>query len=74
MSIQVRVIAVDNQKYTATVEAFDGAQRILKSSVGFKTASKTSIESAIKKSLKTFNRPSFGGMEIIFLCRMGEIS
>ncbi|RZF53666.1 hypothetical protein EXE30_06740 [Acinetobacter halotolerans] len=74
MKVQVRVTDINRQKMQFTVEAIDGSNLILKRSFQFKTESKKHIESVINKELKTFNKPSYGGIEIVFMCRLGVLS
>ncbi|MDR3027284.1 MAG: hypothetical protein LBV35_02370 [Acinetobacter sp.] len=74
MSVQVQVIEINRQKMTVTIEAFNGSQRIFKSSMPYKTETRAHIESLLKKELKAFERPSYGGMNITFMCRIGGLS
>lgn len=73
MSVEVQVTAIDRQKQTVTVEAYQDAKRIFKSPMPYKTETRASIESSLRKELKNFNRPSWGGMNIVFLCRIGDM-
>lgn len=74
MSVEVQVTEIDRQKMTVTVEAFNNSQRIFKGAMPYKTESKASIESSLRKELKAFDRPSYGGMHIVFMCRIGVLS
>lgn len=73
MSVEVQITAIDRQNRTVTVEVYQDSRRILKSSMPYKTETKANIESLLKKELKNFNRPSWGGMEIVFMCRLGDM-
>lgn len=74
MSIQVQVTSINGQKMQFTIEALDGSRVILKRAFNFKTATRKHIESVINKELKTFNKPSYGGIEIVFMCPVGMMS
>lgn len=74
MSVQVQVISINRQKMQFNVEAIDGSRVILKRAFSFKSETKKHFESVINKELKTFNKPSYGGMEIVFMCPVGVLS
>lgn len=73
MSVEVQVTAIDRQTQTVTVEAYQDARRIFKSPMPYKAETRASIESSLRKELKNFNRPSWSGMNIVFLCRIGDV-
>lgn len=73
MNVDVQVTAIDRQARTVTVEAYQDARRIFKSPMPYKTETRASIESSLRKELKNFNRPSWGGMNIVFMCRIGDV-
>lgn len=73
MSVDVQVTAIDRQKRVVIVEAYRDATRIFKSPMPYKTETRASIESTLRKELKNFNRPSWGGMNIVFMCRIGDV-
>lgn len=74
MSVQVQVTSINRQKMQFNVEAIDGSRVILKRAFNFKTETKKHIESVTNKELKTFNKPSYGGIEIVFMCPVGVFS
>lgn len=73
MSVDVQVTAIDRQKQVVIVEAYQDAKRIFRSPMPYKTETRASIESTLRKELKNFNRPSWGGMNIVFMCRIGDM-
>ncbi|MFV5403960.1 hypothetical protein VXQ92_04400 [Acinetobacter sp. 228] len=73
MSVDVQVTAIDRQKQVVIVEAYQDARRIFKSPMPYKIETRASIESSLRKELKNFNRPSWGGMNIVFMCRIGDM-
>ncbi|HCA5258091.1 TPA: hypothetical protein MW256_000199 [Acinetobacter baumannii] len=74
MSVQIQVISINRQKMQFNIEAIDGSRVILKRAFNFKSETKKHFESVINKELKTFNKPSYGGMEIVFMCPVGVLS
>ncbi|NUG49687.1 hypothetical protein [Acinetobacter lactucae] len=74
MSVQVQVISINREKMQFNVEASDHGRVILKRAFNFKSETKKHFESVINKELKTFNKPSYGGMEIVFMCPVGGFS
>lgn len=74
MSVQVRVTEINRQKMQVTVEAYKGESKIFKSSMPYKIETKAHIESILNKELKKFNNATWGGMSIVFMCRIGVLS
>lgn len=74
MSVEVRVVSIDRNSMKVTVEAYNGLHRVFKGDMPYKIESRAHIESVLTKELKVFNRPSWGGMSIAFLCRIGGYS
>lgn len=74
MSVEVQVTEIDRQKMTVTIEAYQSSSRIFRSSMPYKIETRAHIETLLKKELKAFNRPSYGGMYITFMCRIGGLS
>lgn len=73
MSVEVQVTEINRQKMTVTIEAYQNSKRIFKSSMSYKTETRAHIEAQLKKELKAFERPSYGGMYITFMCRIGGL-
>jgi hypothetical protein len=73
VSVEVQITAIDRTKQVVTVEAYHDSKRILKSPMPYKTETRASIESSLRKELKNFERPSWGGMSIVFMCRIGDV-
>lgn len=74
MSVQVQVTEINEQQMQFTVMANNNGQLLLKRAFKFNTKSRKHIESVIRKELKTFDKPSYGGIEIEFMCRIGGLS
>lgn len=56
MTVTVKVVEIDKNKKTVTVEAYDdkNGNRVLRSPFSYKQQSKKSIESMLRKELKAF--------------------
>ncbi|ENV60405.1 hypothetical protein [Acinetobacter soli] len=74
MTVQVRVTEIDRSKKQLIVEAYKGDQKIFKSSMPYKIETRTHIETLLKKELKKFNNATWGGMSVVFLCRIEVLS
>ena len=70
MTVTVKVMSIDKDKKTVTVEAYcdKGGFKIMKSPIKHKQQSKKSIESVLRKELNIFNKPVWGGFCIHFYC------
>ena len=73
MSIEIQVIEINEKQMQFTAVANDNGRILLKRSFKFNTKTKKHIESVIRKELKTFDKPSYGGIEIVFACQMGAM-
>lgn len=67
MTVTVKVLSISG--LTVTVEAIDNktGNRIVKTPIRIKTATKKNIESVLKKELKAFNSAVWQGFNIEFL-------
>lgn len=74
MSVQVQVTEINEQQMQFTVMANNNGQLLLKRAFKFNIKTRKHIESVIRKELKTFDKPSYGGIEIEFMCRIGGLS
>lgn len=74
MSVEIQVIEINEQQMQFTATANDNGRVLLKRAFKFNTKTKKHIESVIRKELKTFDKPSYGGIEIVFMCRMGAVT
>ncbi|WVH13531.1 hypothetical protein [Acinetobacter phage vB_AbaM_fThrA] len=57
---------------TVTVIALQNGKQLLKSPMKCKAMTKKSIESQIRKDLKVYDGPLYGGMSILFFIRLEE--
>ncbi|MGP4771891.1 hypothetical protein ACS125_15305 [Acinetobacter sp. PFS20] len=70
MSVQVNVTSVDFATRTVNVEALKNGKKIFKSPMKYKRLAKADIEKQLRKELKAFDTPLWGGLAIFFLCRI----
>lgn len=70
MTVTVKVVEIDKNKKTVTVEAYDdkNGNRVLRSPFSYKQQSKKSIESMLRKELKALMQPVWGGFCVQFYC------
>lgn len=55
-----------------TVVALQNGKQLLKSPMKCKTMTKKSIESQIRKDLKVYDGPLYGGLSILFFIKLEE--
>lgn len=72
MGVSVHVTSIDKENKTVIVEAYNGTQKVFKSPMKYKTQTRKHIESVLRKELKAFDKPIWGGFDICFLCRIGD--
>lgn len=61
MSVNVNVLSVDFSTKTVLVEAIQNGKQIFKSPMRYSRFTKDSIEKQLRKELKTFDGPLWGG-------------
>lgn len=66
MSVNVNVLSVDFSTKTVLVEAIQNGKQIFKSPMRYSRFTKDSIEKQLRKELKTFDGPLWGGAVDIF--------
>lgn len=70
MSVKISVVAVDHKNTMVTVVAYDESKtppsKITKTPIKCSSMTVKGIESSIKKALKAFDEPVWGGMSIYY--------
>ncbi|MCU4521965.1 hypothetical protein [Acinetobacter ursingii] len=61
MTVQAQITEVNFANRTVTVEAFQNGKKILKSPMRYQRFTKKDIESQIRKELKAYDGPLWGG-------------
>lgn len=57
---------------TVTIVALQNGKQLLKSPMKCKSMTKKSIESQIRKDLKVYDGPLYGGLSILFFIRLED--
>lgn len=72
MTVTIKVMEIDKLNKTVTIEAYDekNGNRVMKSPFRYKQQSKKSIESTLRKELKIFQSPVWGGLCVQFYCNI----
>lgn len=72
MTVTIKVMEIDKLNKTVTIEAYDdkNGNRVMRSPFKYKQQSKKSIESTLRKELKAFQAPVWGGMCVHFYCNI----
>lgn len=72
MTVTIKVLSIDKVNKTVMIEAWcdKGGHRVMRSPFQYKQQSKKSIESALRKELKAFNQPVWGGFCVNFYCNI----
>ena len=70
MTVTVKVVEIDKIKKQVVIEAWcdRGGHKVMRSPFNYKQQSKKSIESVLRKELKAFQQPVWGGFCIQFYC------
>lgn len=66
MSVQVHVSDLNKTAKTVIVTAFENKNKIFKSPMSFKKFDKSAMEKQIRKELKAFESPVWGGLVCSF--------
>ena len=72
MTVTVKVMSIDKVSKTVCVECHDdkNGKKIMKSPFEYKQQSRKSIESMLRKELKAFQSPVWGGLCVVFYCNI----
>jgi len=70
MSVQVSVISYDEANKIAVVVAEQNGKKLFRSPMKCKQSNRDAIEKQIRKELKVYDTPLYGGLFIDFSCNI----
>lgn len=67
MTVQIRIIEHNPTAKTVTVEAYSNSHRIMRSPMKYTTYTRKALDTLLKKGLKAFDTPQWGGYDVLYL-------